>query len=338
MKTLSNGGRSAIVITVLLSFVILSRTNVAGESASLTLTRTIPLSGVIGRFDHFSIDVARHRLFVAALGNNTLEVLDTEAGKRIQSIGGLHKPCGVLYLPAENQIAVANGDSGVLALFDGTSCKLLKKIGLLEDADNVRYDAKSRLIWVGYADGALALIDAAAGKQAGTIRLPAHPESFQMEQQGSRVFVNVPDAKQIVVIERNTRSITETWPMREFQANFPMALDEANKRLFVGCRSPAQLIVFNTITGKPTANIAISEDTDDLFYDGALKRIYVSCGGGFVDVIDQRGADEYQLRERIPTRPGARTSFFSPALNQFYLAVPKRGKESAEIRIFRPVK
>ncbi|MCO5053534.1 MAG: YncE family protein [Verrucomicrobiae bacterium] len=310
----------------------------AQESNTLKLIKTIPLPGVKGRFDHFAIDAKNHRLFVAALGNDTLEVLDVAAGKRVKSINGLHMPTGVVFLPEANQIGVANGNDGTFKLFDGVSYELAKSIGSLDDADNARFDAKTKLIYNGYGDGALAIIDSATMKQTGNIKLGGHPESFQLEKNGNRIFVNVPDAKQIAVIDREKQTVTTTWPMKEFQANFPMALDEANHRLFVGCRKPARLVVFDTTTGKPVTNFAISGDTDDVFYDAALKRLYVSCGEGFVDVVDQRDADHYQLRERIPTRTGARTSFFSAELNEFFLAVPQHGQQDAEIRVFRPSK
>jgi YVTN family beta-propeller protein len=308
----------------------------AQEPATLKLAQTIPLPGVKGRFDHFAIDKKGHRLFVAALGNNTLEVLDTGSGKTIKTITGLRKPTGVLYLSEPNEIAVANGDEGIFKLFDGATYLLVKTVGALDDADNVRFDPKTKLIYVGYAEGALAVIDAARMKLTGSIKLAAHPESFQLEQEGSRIFVNVPDAQHVAVIDREKQTVMATWPMTTFHSNFPMALDEANHRLFVGCRQPARLVVFDTSTGKPVTDLAISGDTDDLFYDARRKRLYVSCGEGFVDVIDQRDADHYQLRERVPTRPGARTSFFSPDLNEFYLAVPLRGTQGAEIRVFQP--
>jgi len=310
----------------------------AEEPATLKVTSTIPLPGVKGRFDHFAIDAKGHRLFVAALGNDTLEVMDVAAGKHLKSIAGLHKPTGVLYLAEQNQIAVANGDDGTLKLFDGSSYELLKTVSPLDDADNIRFDGKTKSIYVGYGDGGLAMIDSVTMKQGGSIKLPAHPESFQVEQQGSQIFVNVPDAKQIAVIDREKRTVTATWPMKEFQANFPMALSEADRRLFVGCRRPARLVIFDTAAGKPVSDLEISGDTDDLFYDPALQRVYVSCGEGFIDVIERRDADHYQRRERIPTRSGARTSFFSAELNQLYLAVPQRGNQDAEIRVFEPQK
>jgi DNA-binding beta-propeller fold protein YncE len=305
-------------------------------SPALKLTQTMALPGVQGRFDHFAIDAKGKRLFVAALGNNTLETIDLAAGKRIQSVGGMSKPTGILYFPESNRIFVANGDDGTLKILDGASYKVTSSLGSLEDADNLRYDPQTKLAYLGYGEGALGIIDTAAAKETANVKLPKHPESFQLEKQGNRIFVNVPDAKQIAVIDREKRSVVGTWPMEKYQANFPMALDEPNHRLFVGCRKPARLVILDTASGKPVADLAISGDTDDLFYDAARKRLYLSCGEGYIDVIDQQNADTYKLREKIPTRSGARTAFFSPDLNQFYLAVPQRGNQQAELRIYQP--
>jgi DNA-binding beta-propeller fold protein YncE len=308
---------------------------ISQEPAALKLTKTLALPGVKGRFDHFAIDGKGHRLFVAALGNDTLEVIDTTEGKRLKSIGGLHKPTGVLYLEAQNQIVVANGNDGTLKVFDGITYAKVKSLATLDDADNLRFDAKTKQLFLGYGDGSLAVIDATTMKQTGSIKLAAHPESFQLETEGSRIFVNLPDAKKIAVIDRDKQSVTATWPMEKFHSNFPMALDETNHRLFVGCRHPASLVVFDTATGRPVADLVLSGDTDDLFYDATLKRIYVSCGEGFLDVIEQRSADDYQRRERIPTRTGARTCFFSPSTGELYLAVPQLSHQGAELRVFQ---
>jgi len=307
----------------------------AAEPAPLKLTQTIPLPGVKGRFDHFAINTTGKRLFVAALGNNTLEVVDLAAGKRIRSLAGMSKPTGVLYLPDPNQVIVANGDDGTLKILSGTDYKVLQNLTALADADNLRFDPQTKLAWLGYGEGALAIIDTAAAKLLGSVKLPAHPESFQLEKGGRRIFVNVPDAKQVAVIDRVKRTVTDTWPMETFQANFPMALDEANNRLFIGCRKPARLIVLDTANGKSVANLAISGDVDDLFYDAPRKRLYLSCGEGFIDTIEQTTPDTYTRVSQMPTAPGARTCYFAPGLDRLYLAVPDRGSQKAEIRIYQ---
>ena len=314
----------------------ISLSTLAADPPPLNLIKTIPLPGVQGRFDHFSIDAKDNRLFVAALGNNSLEAVNLGAGKRLKSVAGMSKPTGVLYLPGNNLVAVANGDDGTLKLLDGSSFKVIHNLSELPDADNLRLDPNTGLAWLGYGDGALGIIDAAAPKLTARVKLSGHPESFQLEKQGSRVFINIPDANQIALVDAAKHEVIGNWPMEKFQSNFPMALDETNHRLFVGCRKPARLVVLNTGTGKAVADLAISGDTDDLFYDPKRKRLYLSSGEGFVDVIGQRDPDGYSQLARIPTSPGARTSFFSPELDRFYLALPTHGKQHAEIRIYEP--
>lgn len=308
----------------------------AAEISALTLAKTVPLADVRGRIDHFAMDAQGQRLFMAALGNDTVEVIDLKTGRRMHTIGNCSEPQGLGFVPAENRLVIANGGSGVMKILDAISFKVVRTIENLPNIDNVRYGAKSGLVYVGYGDGALAMIDPKKGETLAEIPLPGHPESFQLEQDGSRIFVNVPNAEQIAVIDREKKSVETTWPMKEYRANFPMALDEPNRRLFVGCRQPARLVVLDTTTGKPVADLAISGDTDDLFYDASLKRLYVSCGEGFVDIVDQTDANNYRLREKIPTRSGARTSFFCAERNELYVAVPGRAGQEAEIRIFNP--
>jgi len=306
----------------------------AAEPPALKLSKTIPLTGVTGRFDHFAIDINGNRLFVAALGNNTLEAIDLGAAKRLQSIPGLGKPTGILFLTDLNRLFLACGDDGNVRVFDGASLRLLKTIPGLDDADNMRLDARAGLIYVGYGAGALAVIDAAKAEAIGHIKLAGHPESFQLERNGSRIFVNVPDAQHVAVVDRSMGAVTAIWPMTDFEANFPMALDEVDHRLFVGCRNPARLVVFDTDSGKRVGDIGISGDIDDLFYDPARLCLYASCGEGFIDIIVEKDINHYQRVERVPTSPGARTAYLSPELKELYLAVPEREGQNAEIRAF----
>ena len=322
-------------LTNILVFLLLANGVWAADEKALTYVKTFSLPDVSGRIDHFAQDVPGQRLFMAALGNNTVEVLDLSSGKRLRSIGGGSKPQGLAFVPGANRLFVANGESGTVNILDGSTFETVKSVGGLPDADNVRYDAKANSIYVGYGDGALAVIDAGTGELIATIPLAGHPESFQLEKTGSRIFVNIPDAKQIAVVDREKRAVIATWPMEQFRSNFPMTLDEANHRLFVGCRKPARLVVLDSETGRKISDLEISGDTDDLFYDAGRKLVYISCGAGFIDVIEQHGADSYSLRDHIPTVGGARTGFFSPERNEFYLAV-RAGtiSGSAEVRVF----
>jgi hypothetical protein len=229
---------------------------------------------------------------------------------------------------------VANDGDGSCRLYNGTSLQQTASVDLKDDADNVRYDKASHRFWVGYGEGGLAAIDPESGKQLADIKLDAHPESFQLETKGERIFVNLPNAGHIAVVDRQTGTVIEKIPMKEASRNFPMALDEADHRLFIGCRTPAKLLVLDTETGKTVASADIVGDTDDLFYDAATKRIYVSGGEGRVTVISQTSADTYNVAGQVATAPGARTSFFVPATETLYVAVPHRGAQKAELRVF----
>lgn len=307
-------------------------------SAPLKLVQTIPLPGVEGRIDHLGGDIKGQRLFVAALGNNTLEIIDLALGKRVQSIKGLREPQGVAYVPELDQIVVANGDDGTVRTIDAKTFATISSVMLGDDADNVRYDAMNGRLVVGYGAGALGFIDARTHKVIGTVKLAAHPESFQLEKARPTIYVNVPNANQIAAIDSSKQSVIATWPVGQYRANFPMALDEAHHRLFVGTRNPAKLVVLDTETGKEITALNISGDTDDLFFDRDASRIYVSAGEGYIDVVRQIDADHYEPVNRIGTASGARTSLFVPDLHRLYLAVPHRGGQETAIRVYEAPK
>lgn len=307
----------------------------AESTNTLALVRTISLPGVAGRLDHLATDVQHNRLFVAALGNNSVEVLDFQAGKRIETIEDCPKPQGLLFAPKANLLYVASGDDGRVRVYDCDSFRTIKTIGPLPDADNIRYDAPSGRIYVGFGDGSLAVLNAMSGVHTYSIKVAGHPESFQIEQTGGRIFVNVPDAHHIAVIDRLNRVVTETWSVQKYEGNFPMALDEPNHRLFLGYRKPARLVVLDTTRGKAVADSEISGDVDDLFYDAKHKRLYLACGEGFVDVVEQRSADDYARVEKLATKPGARTGLFIPEQDLLCVAVPAVNRDPAEVRVFR---
>jgi len=308
-----------------------------GLVAPLTLDKTIPLEKVEGRIDHMAADVGGQRLFVAALGNNTVEVMDLKGGKTIQSLPGFAEPQGIAYVPEFNHIFVANGQDGTCRILDGQSLNTISSVQCGDDADNVRYDDAAKRIYVGYGSGALAVLDAKTGAKLADIKLAGHPESFRFETVGTRIFVNVPKADHIAVVDREKGEVATTWPLTEAKSNFPLFLDETHQRLFAGCRNPARVLVydFSTQTGRLITSVPISRDTDDLFYDSSNRLLYVSCGKGEIDVISQIDADHYETTKTIPTRPGARTSLFIPELKILCLAIPRRANQPAEIWVFK---
>jgi DNA-binding beta-propeller fold protein YncE len=302
----------------------------------LTLSGRIPLPGVRGRIDHLAIDSGRDRLYVAALGNGSVEVCDLKARSRASSLKGFKEPQGLLLLPGGERLFVSSGGSGAVEILDAGTGKRAASVALGEDADNIRLDGQAGRVYVGYGDGALGVIEAASGRRVGSIPLPGHPESFMLESSGPRIFVNVPDARRIAVVDRIRGEVIAEWPLAAARGNFPMALDEANHRLFVGCREPASLLVYDTRTGKLVTEVGIPGDVDDIFYDRSRRRLYLSCGAGFLAVLRQVDADRYEDAGRIPTAAGARTCLFVPEKDRLYLAVPQRGGEEAEIRIYEP--
>jgi len=312
----------------------LALSSLHAQAPALTLTQTIPLPAVEGRVDHFAFDAAGQRLFVCALGNNSVEIIDLRKGARIRSISGLGSPQGVAYIPDLDRIFVANDQGGICQIFDGKTYEKLAAVNLGDDADNVRYDASAKRIYVGYGSGGLAIIDPANGKQVGSIKLSAHPEAFQLEPNGKRIFVNVPNAHHVAVVDRDQGKVINRWETSFASANFPMALDERNHRLFVGCRTPARLIVLNTDSGAVATRLDISGDVDDLFYDSKRHRVCAVCGAGKIDVLEQKNPDTYQLLTKIDTASGARTGLFAPQLDTLFVAIPHRGSQPAEIRAY----
>ena len=309
---------------------------VAAQSAApLKLKQTIPLPGVEGRIDHFAFDLTGERLFVCALGNNTVEVLDLRNGKRAHSITGLGAPQGVGYVPEANRLFVANDKGGICKIYDGKSFQAVGELRFEDDADNVRYDETSQKIYVGFGSGGIAIVNAPDGKQVGSIKLSAHPEAFQLEKKGSRIFVNVPNSRHVAVVDRDKGEVVARWKTDLAFANFPMALDEADHRLFVGCRLPSKLVVLNTDSGDVVAKIDISGDCDDLFYDTKRHRVYAICGAGKIDVIDQIDPNTYRVSTTIRTADGARTGLFVSERDTLFVAIPHRGSQQAEVRCYQ---
>lgn len=306
----------------------------------LRLVRTIPLPGVKGRLDHLALDPIGRRLFLAAEDNNTVEVIDLAAGRRLRSIPGLRAPQGVAYLPPSERLFVTNQRDGSCMIFDARSFRLLKTIKFPANADNIRYDPASRLLYVGYgrggiSTGGLGVIDTATDKLLYTIPVAGHPEGFALETRGNRLFVNIPAAAYVTVINRSLRAISASWPLGTATQNYPLAFDETHQRLFVGCRRPAIMLVYESVAGGLIASPPIDGDVDDIAYDPRNRRVYVTCGQGSVDVFEQGLHDQYRLLGRLATAPGTHSALFAADSGTLYLAVPATGGRPAEIRVYQ---
>jgi len=319
-------------LLVLLAF----RAALAGVSApsppDLTLVQEIELPGTKGRIDHLSIDLDHRLLFIAALGADAVDVVDLQAAHRVARLDGRREPQGVLYVPALQRLLVANGAGGTIEAFHETRRESV--IADLPDADNLRLDPRSGLVYAGYGS-ALAEIDARSMKILRRFPLPGHPESFQLASTGQRIYVNVPAISSVVVIDRESGRTIATWSLAPRASNFPMALDEAGHRLLVATRKPASLVAFDTESGAQLAESPLCGDADDLFVDAQRRVVYAVCGEGQIAVVPRTDADHFGPARRMQTADGARTGLFVPSLKTLFVAAPARAGRSARLLLYR---
>jgi DNA-binding beta-propeller fold protein YncE len=333
---LADGGmmRTGFFRFILLLIVCLQLSPAAPDDTSpLAFKAAVPLPQVAGRIDHFSADAAGHRLFMSALGNRSVEVIDTQTFRLIHSIPNFNEPQGIVFDNVANRLFIASGGDGSVKVLNATNFQQAAVLRLGDDADNVRYDATRDKIIVGYGSGGLAVLKS-DGTNIGEVKLGAHPESFQVEKEGHRLFVNVPDKLEIAVIDLDKNSVVARWHEWKALANFPMALDERHDRLFVGFRVPPRLLAVDTNSGKVAATADIVGDTDDIFYDAVRQWVYVIGGGGFLDVLDVKDPAHFRRLAHIATAAGARTGLFVPEWDLLFVGIPARGSQKAEVRAF----
>jgi YVTN family beta-propeller protein len=312
------------------------QTTTQGDTAGLRLEAKISIGNVSGRIDHMAIDLARQRLFVAELGNNTVGIVDLNSRNVIRNLAGLKEPQGVAYLPSTDTLYIASGGDGSVRQFRGPDYTAAGQIDLGDDADNIRLDIPANRIVVGYGSGGLAVIDAASSRKVADIPLSAHPEGFQLDPGRNRIFVNLPRAQAIAVVDGRSGKQITAWPTKIAGGNFPMALEQDAGRALVAFRNPAKLGVFSMDDGSLIASPDICGDADDLFVDAKRHRVYISCGEGFLDVLDA-AQGTYRRVARVATISGARTSLFVPEMDRLMLAVRASGAEAAAIWVYQPM-
>jgi DNA-binding beta-propeller fold protein YncE len=298
----------------------------------MSLEAKISLGDVAGRIDHLAIDIKRHRLFVAELGNNSVGVVDVAAQRLLKRIAGFNEPQGVAQEPAADRIYVANAGDGVVKILTADNLSPVGEVDLGDDADNIRVAGPDRVM-VGYGNGAIAVLE--AGKRVTVLPLTGHPESFQLDSDGGRLFVNEPEAHRVAVLDGKTGKELGKWNVPGLGANFPMAFDGAGHRLFVVYRSRPTLAIFGTAKGELLAQVPTCGDADDVFFDGKRNRVYISCGDGFLAIVNASD-DGFAEVGKIPTRKGARTSLFVRELDRLFVAVRAEGGQPAEIWVYRP--
>ena len=319
----------------------------AQEQPPLRLIQTIPLPNVKGRMDHLGVDLKGKRLFAAALENNTLEVIDLKAGKRVFSIPGQSKPQGVFYSSDFNKLFVDNGGDGTCKVYDGNTFKLIENLPVGNDSDHLSYDPATKYLYAAYGDaksGGLSIIDAPAVKHIGDIKVDARPGGIKIEKSGPRIFLRFTGTGNLAVIDREKREVIAKWPVPEAKASNSLALDETNHRLFDGTSNPPLLLVFDTESGRKVTQLEGVAGIDDAWYDAEHKRIYTSGGResatskppGFVYVYEQKDANHYELIAKVPTRPNSQTSIWVPELNRYYVSSSSNDTQDSAILVFEP--
>jgi DNA-binding beta-propeller fold protein YncE len=311
----------------------------AADNPPLKLIETTPLPGFSGDFDHFGLDLKGNRLFLAAEDHKTVEVFDLHTGKRLHSIAGFGQPHAIVYLPASNKMIVTDGDDfGMVELVDDKDYQIVDKIKLPPGVDGAKFNPVDHYYYVesGSHDPAaktheLNIIDTQNFKLVGAITLPgSHSEAMAVDKAGKTLYVNLTGTDEVGVVDLATRQVTARWPVPDAHVENSMALDEPNHRLFIATRKPAKFFVFNTDTGKVVATLPCAEINDDMWFDRAHKRIYVT-GSDTTSVIEQKDADHYEKIADVPTGFRAKTSIFVPQLNRLYVAVSGKGKPDAKL-------
>jgi DNA-binding beta-propeller fold protein YncE len=323
--------RPAIFAAVLVAMGPLAIDSATG--GSLKLQAKIPLPDCEGRIDHLAFDADHGRLFVAELGNNTVSVVDVDKRRLERRLEGVKEPQGIAYFAPLQRLYVAEGGDGTVRAYDATNFKQIATAKLAGDADNIRIDPVANRLYVGYGDGALAVLDPDSLERSGDIPLKAHPESFQLSPIDGRIYVNVPDAKEVTVVDRKAGRPLASWPATKWAANYPMAIDEQRQSVLSVFRRPPRVVRFSVKDGSVSAEAEVCGDADDVFVDANRNRVYVICGEGAVDVLDR---DSLRRIERFSTSPGARTGLYSTAADVLFVAARAHDGQDAAVWVLKP--
>lgn len=306
----------------------------AAEAPSLSLERRIPLGKVDGRMDHFAVDRKRQRLFLAELGNDTVSVIDLQGATVAHRLTDIDEPQGLAFAGDLDMLYVGSGGDGTVRAYRADDFSLVAEVDLGDDTDNLRLDAATGTLYAGYGSGGLAALDAKTLAKKVDFPLKDHPESFQLDPAGDRIFVNVPNSHEIVVLSRKTGRQVATWPV-PYGANFPMAVRADGSQVLAVFRSPARLVSFDSSDGKVMADVPTCADADDVFIDEKRSAAYVACGDGSIDAVSLIDG-ELTPKVVVQTSRGARTAYYDAVLDRLFLAVREVGATPAGVWAFRP--
>jgi DNA-binding beta-propeller fold protein YncE len=286
-----------------------------------------------------AIDEAGNRLFIAATGNHSVEVVSLRTDQVEQSIAGLGKPHGLAWVAATGSLFVADGSLGELRVYRGTPLALSGKIKLSDDADDMVYDEAGHLLFVGHGTGdaanpaRIAVVDTERFSLVTNLSVASHPEALDIDPKSRRVFANIAGANEVAAIDIAAKAIAAYWKLTKCGDNVPMAFD-GGSLLYLACRTPGMLVALDVTRGKEVAGIPAAGGADDLFYDSALRRVYLVSGEGELDVFQASKTGTLSALGVLHTAPGAKTALFVPAQNRLYVGVPGTAGNPAEIRVY----
>lgn len=306
----------------------------------LKLEREIALPESTGKFDHFAIDLEANRLFIAATGNHTVEILDLNTDQVVETITGLGKPHGLAWIPATKQLYASDGTHGEVKVFADSPLRQAQSVELSEDADDMVYDPRSKLLYVGHGGGAaanpagVAVIDTTRQSLVNNLPVATHPEGMDIDVARDRIFVNVADSAAIAIIDGATHSLSAAWKITRAKDNVPVAFDPDHNLLFVGCRTPGRLVVLDGESGKEVSDLPAHEGADDLFYDAEFQRVYLIAGSGAIDVYQVDANRTVRPLGFTATSAGAKTGLLVPSQHAIYVGAGATGPKPAEIRVY----
>ena len=300
------------------------------------------LPGYSGDFDHFAVDLAGNRLFLAAEDHGTLEVFDLRTGSHLRTVAGFETPHSIFLVPQTHRVLVTDGSESV-KLLDAQSLAPAGSIRLHPGADSIGFDGGSGHLYVvtggkdvKLKESWLEEIDPVLARKIGEVHLDAaHVEAMAVEQHGRHVYINITDRNYVAVIDKASRKVVAQWPIHGAAQNALAQLDEANRRLFIVARDPGTFIVLDSDSGAHIASLAAPQRVDGEIFDAANRRVYAPGGEGYIGVYAEVDAGHFAELAQVPSSVGAKTAILVPELRRLYVAVsPGEAKSGGAIMWF----
>jgi DNA-binding beta-propeller fold protein YncE len=335
--------KSWVSLAILFLLAGAAATASAAPPLKLVAKYQMPAS-VQGRFDHLAADVPGNRLFLAAESAHEVLVFNLRTGKYLRAITGIKIPHAIHVSDRLGRIYITDGGAGEVRIYNGKTYGLIKTVPLKVDTDSIGYDPASRDLYVVNGGGdahqsfsMLSVVNTVNDSKVADIQIDGRTlEALAIARRSPLLYQNNPSMSQIDVIDRRTRKIEAKWPVTMCQHNVALALDEADRRLFTGCRSGA-IVVFDTQTGKQLQSLPIAEGIDDLIFDPASKRLYASCGSGAgsIDVYQEVDPNHFTSLGRVASAPGGKNEVLVPSLHRLYTTIPPRMGAPGEVYVYQ---